>query len=801
MKELLKILRRNIFLAVGLFVFLSVAVILILSYFIFYYSDDLPDYSQLENYSPPQTSRVYAKDGTLIAEFFLENRVFLPIEKIPKTVINAFLAAEDKNFYEHKGIDFMSVVRAIFQNIANFSANRNLVGGSTITQQVVKNFLLTNERTFKRKFKEAILSFRISQVYSKDRILELYLNQIYLGSGSYGVAASALTYFNKDLSELDIEEAALLAALPKSPIGYDPTKDPENAKMRRDWVIEQMYEADLISRRERDMAASKKITLNLRRNPGINDGEFFVEEVRRTLAKMYGYDTLYKGGLHVITTLDPTLQTIATKAFTEGIESFDRKKGYRGPFAFISNQENWASELAKVEIPHAAPSHFMHAMVESFAKDKIRIMFNAENEGFIDYKDITWAKTGKKPNEFLKKGDVVFVIPNPEKENHYYLRQIPLVNGGLFVEDPENGRVLGMVGGYSYNASEFNRATQAKRQPGSAFKPFVYLTALENGYTPASIIVDGPIELFQGPGLPMWRPKNYSGDFLGPLPLRKGLEKSRNTMTVRLAQSLGIDKIVETTKRFGISTNPPNNFSIVLGAAETTLDRITNAYAMFVNGGHRIHPQIIEKIQDKSGKTIFRQDTRQCDGCDIAESGALAEIIPPELVSNTETVTDSASAFQMAYILQGVVQRGTAVRAKSLGRTDIGGKTGTTNDSNDVWFIGFTPNMVIGTYLGYDAPRSLGAKETGASSALPVFISFAKEAFKDVPNMQLTVPNNIYFEGIDPHSGYASEGSFSEAFKEGTGPNAYLEPSATEITEGEVGEQTPPVQNSNITAF
>lgn len=730
------------------------------------FSKDLPDYDQLANYDPPIVTRLYAADGRMLSEYAIEKRLFVPISAIPEQVIEAFLSAEDKNFYTHPGIDLTGIFRAIAQNFQNMKQNRSLVGGSTITQQVVKNFLLTNEKSINRKIKEAILAFRINQVYSKDRILELYLNQIYLGSGSYGVAAASLDYFNKSLDELTIEEAALLAAMPKAPSQFDPARNYNRALERRDWVISRMSEDGVISSEEAMEALAKPIILKTRAPEEVVVADFFAESVRREIMAKYGAKTLYEGGLLVRTTIDPKMQLIAEKALREGLIEFDRKKGFRGAIGNIEVNskllsDGWDRSFANIGKPNGALSEWKMALILSMASDKIIIGIEGNKKGYIEKSELKWASN-------LKNGDVILVNPLSDKE--YSVQQVPLVNGALIALDPHNGRVLAMMGGFSYDKSQFNRAIQAKRQPGSAFKPFVYLAAMEKGFTPATILLDSPVELSQGTGLPTWKPKNYTDDFLGPTVLRRGLEKSRNAMTVRLALMLGIDRIMDISRRFKIYENPQRNFSVVLGAAETTLLRMVNAYAMIANGGKEITPSLIEKIQDKSGSTIYRMDNRACNECKNYSD------MPPELPDNRNIVTDSDSAYQLISMMEGVVQRGTATSAKKLGHI-IAGKTGTTNDSLDTWFIGFTPDLVVGVYVGYDTPKSLGAKATGASVALPIFIKFMEQELKNKPDKPFAIPEGIKLTKIDMDTGFPPTESSSqshvifEAFKNGAIPS------------------------------
>jgi penicillin-binding protein 1A len=716
-----------------------------------HYSEDLPDYSALAKYDPPTLTRIYANDGHLLAEFATERRVFVPLKAIPKRVSNAFISAEDKNFYNHTGLDYTSIARAVYTNLIHVGKGKSMVGGSTITQQVVKNFLLTNERTFERKIKEAILALRISGAYNKDKILELYLNEIFLGMRSYGVATAALNYFNKSLEELTIEEAALLASMPKAPSSYDPRKNPTAALDRRNWVIKRMHEDGHISTEEAKAALATSITLKSRTEDDVVEAGFFAEEVRRNLAQTYGGNVVNEGGLVVRTTLDPNLQKFADKALRNALITYDRKRGYRGPLTHIKDAE-WKPKLEALSKSTSALIDKQRlGVVTALDNQRITLGFTDGN-GTIPFSTLKWTRRVlsdgvlgpevKKPSDILSVGDVVIAAPTADK-GVYDLAQIPAVNGGMVVIEPQSGRVLAMSGGYSSGATDFNRATQALRQPGSAFKPFVYLTALENGFSPSSVVLDAPIELSQGAGLPAWRPANYKDEYLGPATLREGLAKSRNTMTVRIAQAIGIDRVLEMGQRLGIYGTLPRNMSIVLGTAETSVTKLVAGYAMMVNGGLRVTPSLIERIDDRHGKTIFRLGDENCETCRIDDLTSInAASAPPELVDMRERVIDPRIAYQMISMLQDVVQRGTATKAKVLGRP-LGGKTGTTNESRDTWFVGFSPNLVVGLYIGYDTPRTLGKKETGSSVSLPAFIEFMQAALKDTPPEEFSMPSGV----------------------------------------------------------
>lgn len=766
----------------------------------FHFSRDLPDLRKLATYDPPIVTRLYAGDGKLMAEYAVERRIYVPLSAMPKRLIQAFLSAEDKNFYTHTGVDFLGFSRAMASNacvlVAQYTGKNycgrggsGMQGGSTITQQVVKNFLLGNEKTFERKMKEAILAFRVSQVYSKDRILELYLNQIYLGQGSYGVAAAALNYFNKSMDELSVEEAAFLAAMPKAPANYDPRFHYDDAKDRRDWVIKRMLEDGFVNSDEAQAASAMPITIRTRDVADISRADFFAEEVRRQLATRYGSDILYKGGLYVRTTLEPVMQAAAEHALRQALVDYDRRHGYRGALARIAEMDNWQAQLLKLssqDIPRFDGQRL--AVVRQLTADKAALGFEDGSIGVIPLAEVKWARRQitrtsrgseiNKMSDVLAVGDVVIAAPVAGQKDTYGLHQIPEVNGAIVALDPHTGKVLAMAGGYSYGRTEFNRATQALRQPGSAFKPFVYLSALENGFNPTSMVLDAPVEMSQGEGMPMWRPENYKDEYLGPTTLRVGLEKSRNTITVRLAQMLGIDKVTEVAQRFGIYERAARHFAIVLGAQETTLLKLANAYAMLANGGRQVQPALIERIDDRNGKTIYRRDNRACDRCQIDGDMAVVESIPPLPADTRALVADPKVIYQVVYMMQGVVERGTATKAKVIGKP-LAGKTGTTNDSRDAWFIGFSPDLVAGLYVGFDKPDTLGGKETGGSVALPGFVNFMQEALKETPAKPFHVPTGIRFMKVDLKTGqppvYGEQLGpvIMEAFKSGEEPGAY----------------------------
>jgi penicillin-binding protein 1A len=749
-----------------------------------HFSKDLPDYSQLQDYEPPVTTRVHAADGSLVAEYAKERRLYVPIQAVPKRVINAFLAAEDKNFYEHGGLDFTGIARAAVNYAQNFGSNRHPQGASTITQQVAKNFLLSNEVSFTRKIKEALLALKIERTYTKDKILELYLNEIYLGLGAYGIAAASLVYFDKSVNELTVAEAAYLAALPKAPNNYHPFRQHERAMERRNWVIDQMVADSFISNAEGGNA--RRAPLGVTPKPTgahMFSAEYFAEEVRRELYERYGEKKLYEGGMSVRTTLDTKLQVLARKTLVEGLVRYDEARGYRGPVTKIDISADWGPKLADVKgLTDITPWRLAVVIEVNDRSARIGLQPGREPGGYISKEravgivpldGVKWAKVnGRAPgkvNQVLEPGDVVYVEPTNDT-GQFQLRQVPQVSGAIVVEDPWTGRVLAMVGGFSYDQSQFNRATQALRQPGSSFKPIVYSAALDNGYTPSSLILDAPIEIDQGPGLGTWKPENYENNFYGPSTLRFGVEHSRNVMTVRLAQDVGMPLIADYAKRFGVYDSLPPYLSFALGAGETTLLRMVTAYGMIDNGGRRIKPTLIDRIQDRYGHTIYRHDQRECIGCD---ANKWADQPEPSLIDRREQVLDPMTAYQITSIMEGVVLRGTATVMRSLNRP-IAGKTGTTNDYKDAWFIGFTPDIVVGVYVGFDKPTPLGRGQTGGHVAAPVVRDFLKAALADKPPVPFRVPPGIKLIRVDLKTGMRagpnSDRVILEAFKPGTAP-------------------------------
>ena len=747
---------RNIFILITSFILLSaISIISVL----WTYSNDLPDYKFLKSYKPPVSSKVYSGNGDLVADFSKEKRVFVPFNSIPKNVINAFLSAEDKNFFKHPGVDAKGVIRAVINNISNILSSKRLEGASTITQQVAKNFLLTNEVSLNRKIKEAILAFRIERALSKERILELYLNQIYLGSGAYGVAAASLEYFDKSIKDLNYSEAALLAALPKAPSRYNPYRDPDIAKFRRNLVLKNLFDNNYLTSEWYEKLTKEEIILKKNKKIYLEDAQYFIEDVRKSVIENLSYDKVYKQGFNINTPIDLNLQTIATKSLRDGLIAYDKRKGWRGPLTNKIYNSEWKKDLEKYKLENSI--NWKLAIVKKINKFSAEIETEDNIEGVIEYQSISWTK--KEFNKLLKPGDIIYV--KNLKENIFNLQQLPKVNGGIVVMDPFTGRVLALSGGFSFKQSEFNRATQAKRQPGSAFKPFVYALALENNFTPTSLVLDAPLVLDQGDDLKMWKPENYGKKFYGPSTLRVGLEKSRNLMTVRIAQNLGVEKIVDFSKALKIYDNPEELLSISLGSAETTLLKLTSAYSVFVNGGKLVEPILIDRIQDSEGNTIFNNDKRKCINCD--QISYLTNDYP-EIKNNYTQIFSPETAFQMTSILEGVVQRGTAKKLKDL-NLNIAGKTGTTNKNTDTWFIGFTSNVLVGVYVGSDNPTPLGKYETGSKTALPIFKSFISDSINKNDARPFKAAKGTVMMVVDPLTGqkakFNSKNTIIEVFK------------------------------------
>ena len=755
-------------------------------------SKDLPDYEVLAKYEPPVMTRIHANDGNLIAEFARERRIYVPFSAIPDRVTEAFISAEDKNFYQHGGLDIQGILRAAVTNLSSAQSGRRMVGASTITQQVAKNFLLSSDQTMERKLKEAILAIRIERAFTKEQILELYLNEIYLGAGAYGVAAAAQTYWDKSLNELSIADCAYLATLPKAPSNYNPFRYPERAIERRNWVVDRMVENGFVTKEDGEKAKAEPLGVQVRQTGArLAASEFFAEEVRRDIIDIFGEDKLYGGGLSVRTTLDPGLQKIARKTLVDGLVAYDHRHGWRGVVKNVSLEGDWGKTLAAVNVwPDIEPWRL--AVVLEASKDTAKIglrptrtstgALSKEREtGTIPFAEVTWARPklkngmGGSPRvmtDVLKPGDVIYVSPReptdkePDVTGQWSLEQVPAVGGAIVAMDPHTGRVLALVGGFSFAESQFDRAVQARRQPGSSFKPIIYSTALDNGYTPASIIVDGPLCISQGAGMPQWCPKNYeAGSAAGPSTLRFGIEHSRNLMTVRLSNDMGMPIIVEYARRFGVYDNLMPVLSMALGAGETTLLRMVGAYGIIANGGKQIKPTLIDRIQDRYGRTIWQHDDRECPDCAAREWSGQQE---PQLVDDRQQIIDPMSAYQMTHIMEGVIERGTAQKLKVLNRP-IAGKTGTTNDEKDGWFIGFTPDLVVGTYIGFDNPSPLGHGETGGNVSAPVVRDFFKIALADQPPIPFRAPPGIKLVRVNLKTGLpATPGdpkAIMEAFK------------------------------------
>ena len=750
-----KILKNISLIFIGFLLIFSILTLGILWNF----SSNIPDYKFLKNYKPPVSSKVYSGNGELVADFSKEKRIFVPYSSIPKNVINAFLSAEDKNFFSHPGVDAKGVLRAIINNVKNIITSNRLEGASTITQQVAKNFLLTNEVSLNRKIKEAILAFRIERALTKERILELYLNQIYLGSGAYGVAAASLEYFDKSIKELDYNEAALLAALPKAPSKYNPYRNVELAKFRRNLVLRNLLDNNFIETKDYEILKNKEIVLKKTKKVFLEDAQYYIEDVRKNIIEKLSYEKVYKQGFNINTPINLELQKIATDSLRNGLIAYDKRKGWHGVLKNKKYNSNWSENLDEFELENSI--NWNLAIIKKVDNFSAEIETKDKSTGIIDYNDITWTK--KKFDKIIKPGDIVYV--EKIEENKYSLKQLPKVNGGIVVMDPYSGRVLALSGGFSFKNSEFNRASQALRQPGSAFKPFVYALALENNYTPSSLILDAPLVLDQGSDLKMWKPENYGKKFYGPSTLRVGLEKSRNLMTVRIAQKLGIDKIVNFSQKLKIYENPKELLSISLGSTETTLLKLTSAYCAFINGGKLVEPILIDRVQDSEGNTIVNNDKRYCSNCDQI---SFSSNIYPKIKDRYEQVFSNQTAYQITSILEGVIERGTGKKLRKM-KLNLAGKTGTTNENTDAWFIGFTSNFVIGVYVGMDNPSPLGKFETGSKTALPIFENFVKKAVRKSDARPFKVADGITMMVVDPSTGQkaklTSKNTIMEAYK------------------------------------
>jgi penicillin-binding protein 1A len=750
---------------------------------IYFYSKDLPDYNQLRDYSPHLITRVYTSDGRLMEEYAYEKRVYAKYEDIPRVVIDAFVAAEDKNYFSHYGVDLSSIMRAV---IINVTKKGRPVGGSTITQQVVKNMLLSREQTYTRKIKEAILAYRLSTSFSKEKVLEWYLNQIFLGHGSYGVASATRNYFNKDLQDITLEEAAVLASMPKAPSTMNPIVNYDRAKIRRNWVIGRMVEEGYVSEMAAKSAIKTEINLQRRTDMGTVSTDYYAEEVRKELIKLFGKEEIYQNGYVVFSNVDTRLQNTATKSLRQGLLAYDKKHGYRGPLANVDLDalSHWSDALKLMPVPKNLEDFKMAAVIN--VQDHIAVIGIGESEiGEISLENLKWArkkygqdKLGPKveaATEVLKRGDIIIV--GAVGDGKYRLEQIPEANGGMIAIEPHTGKIVAMVGGYSFKESKFNRVTQAIRQPGSIFKPFIYLAALENGVYPNTIVQDQPVEMDQGAGLPYWQPKNYVHKFMGPITVRTALEKSSNLAAINLLVSIGIKAVAEVSERLGIYESPPMLYSMALGAYETTLFKIARAFNIILSDGIEVEPMLIDKIYDKAGNIVYRSNP-------MVRKVNVDTIVPYVDFVPRKRLISSDINYQLLYLMQGAVENGTSRRAKVLKRT-LAGKTGTTNKSFDTMYAGMSPDLLVCVFIGHDQPKSLGKYENGALTAMPAFISFMKEAMKGVPDSQFPVPKSIMFTDIDrktgnvPNEGTATEDIVKEAFSKRTLPS----PSASSISE------------------
>lgn len=761
-------------------------------------SKDLPSYERLAEYEPPVMTRIHAHDGSLIKEYARERRIFVPINTVPQLVLGAFISAEDKRFYDHGGLDFIGITRAGLKFIETKLTGRGgLQGASTITQQVAKNMLLSSERTFDRKLREAILSIRIERAFSKDKILELYLNEIFLGIGAYGVAAAGMSYFSKELKDLLPEEAAYLASLPKAPSRYHPFRNTKLATARRNWVLGEMADNGYISKAQAEEAKAKPLTVNFRSfGAHVFAAEFFAEDVRRTLFTQYGEDKLYGGGLSVRTTLDPQLQKYAHKALHDGLVTFDRSKGWRGAVQKIDASGDWGARLAQIDVAtDIAPWKLGIVLEVTRANILVGLrpvpgqnnQLPTDREAVrVSYEEMRWAgkfnapdrekgAAPRQPSDVVAVGDVIWVSPKDADAptGPWMLVQVPEVGGGLLAMDPHTGRVLATAGGFSFEISQFDRALQAKRQPGSSYKPLVYATALDNGYKPTSIVLDEPITIESAPGKE-WKPENYGGGAgAGPATLRTGIEKSRNMMTARLGVDLGMPVIVEYSRRFGAYEDLPPLPAMVLGAGETTLVRMVTAYAALANGGKQVRATLVDRIQDRWGRSVWRHDDRRCEQC---KADAWRNQPEPDVADDRRQIIDPHTAYQMTSMMEGVVNRGTAtVIKKFLPNTPLAGKTGTTNESKDTWFVGYSPDLVVGVYVGYDNPKPMGKSSTGGQVSAPIFGSFMKMALADKKAVPFRTPPGLKQVWVNKTTGLrASRGdgdAIAEYFKPGEEPD------------------------------
>ena len=725
------------------------------------YSPELPSYSKILEYKPDLSSRLYASDGVLLKSFHREERIFVPIDRVPPNLINAFLSSEDKKFYSHIGVDFTAIFRAGIFNIISIFNKQKLIGASTITQQVVKNLLLTNEVSFDRKIKEILLSIRIENILTKSQILELYLNDIYLGYRSYGIAAASLNYFNKSINELELHEVAFLASLPKAPNNYNPKTNYNRALERRNWVIDRMYDNGFIESLDLNIKNNPIEIFNRENNTYIG-AEYYYEEIRKNLFSEYGKEELFSEGLIVKTSINTYLQSIAENSLVNGLINYDKRQGWRGPITNLFDKKiTFEDIISKTNNPF--PNKWILSRVDQVIDSKLFFTTDKKSKIIVDLKN---DKNKWLENEDFKNGDVLFI---EKKDSFYIIRQLPLANGSIIALDPYSGDVLAMSGGFSFKLSQFNRSTQAKRQPGSAFKPIVYLSALKQGFTPSTLILDAPYVIDQGPGLPKWKPANYTDEFFGLTTMRTGIEKSRNLMTIRLANKIGINSILLTAKDLNIDKYLEKNMSMSLGTGLVTLIDLTNAYGIIANGGKKINPRFIKSIYSRNGKKIFDSSIKVCENCNVEDISSFNEI--PKISQKLNQVIDQKLAFQITSMMEGVVQRGTAKNLRDL-KIPLAGKTGTTNNNKDAWFIGFSPDLVVGVYVGHDNPKNLGYKQTGSSVAVPIFKDFMIQSKINKNKTPFRVPSGLSFVNINQKTGLPSneDGSILEAFIEGTEP-------------------------------
>ncbi len=738
--------------------FFSFAIVL---YFLWKYSPELPGYDELKNYNPNLSSRVFTSDGVLLDKYFIEERIFVPIDRMPENLINAFISAEDKNYFSHRGIDPLAITRATYTNFFNKITKKRMIGASTISQQVVKNLLLTNEISLERKFKEMILAIRIENILSKKDILELYLNDIYLGYGSYGVASASMNYFNKSLNELSIDECAFLAALPKAPNNYHPRKNYEKAIERRNWVLKKMQKNEFIDLKKMKLLSNKPLVTAKRFEESFEEAKYYKAEVRKQLNNSLGNKLLYQEGLVVKTSIDTNLQKILDQVLIKSLINQDKKYGWRGSITQNNESDNFESFAKSVINPF--PKKWFKFKISKIHKDFL-IVINEDNKQYridLNHEENKWLLDEKFTNN-----DIIFA---EFIDSSLVIRQTPLVNGAIVAIDPHTGKVLALTGGFSFELSEFNRATQAYRQPGSAFKPFVYISALKEGYSPSTLVLDAPYVVDQGAGLPKWKPSNYTDKFYGLSTMRTGIEKSRNLMTIRLSDKIGMKKILNTAKDFKIADYMDENLSMSLGSGSVNLINLTNAYAMIVNGGKEIQPTLILSVHDKNGKQIINNEIKKCLDC--LQTKKNLDYNLPAVVSLQKNILDPRIAFQITSMLEGVILRGTGKKISSL-NIPLAGKTGTTNDNKDAWFIGFSPDLAVGVFVGFDQPKSLGYKQTGSAVAVPIFKKFIKEANINSNKIPFRIPSGLSFVKIDQNTGLMTKdlNGILEPFIVGTEP-------------------------------